>query len=214
MAQSETDREKARERTRRYLARKRGEDVPKRKAGRPKIDTSALSRLEDLARAGSTAAFVGTEDGFNVWMLFDKATGDGKVLRFAAGPETHTAISKLLFSQLTFGVMGHETETRLRLAELIDETLESLAPIPPDTPMVIPGLFWSPYAERITLRIARDYFQHGHFVPFDGAIYNRVDGSKIEEGGGSQDQLLSGTEGAPGLDADQHDHGGDDDAQP
>lgn len=177
MVSLEERREKARERMRRYLARKRGQNVPKRKPGRPRKLAPALplaearARLlahwEEFAKEGNEAGFLGSEDGYNVWLLHDSQTGVVRRVRFADGPETHAAIVKLLTSSMTFGLIGGGRERAARYVALLRETYDAQ----PETDLVA----------RYGLRAVADITEYGRFMPREGETYHRVDGSQPRE---------------------------------
>lgn len=204
------ERAQARDRAKRYRARKRGENVPRRKPGPRPTDKRAkpLADWEDFLRDGNKAGFLGSENGYSAWILVDTKTETVRTARFPDGPETLAAIEKIVTSPMNIGVLRQDDKSRL--ADLIQEAIDT--PSPPWRPSAEMAPVWTPDTRRLVLGLLRDLYRYDRIVPPPGVVYHRVDGSKLEEGGSSQEQA------APGADVasesiDSQGKGRDDDAQ-
>ena len=138
-----------------------------------------LANWEGFAKEGNDAGFLGSEGGYNVWLLHDFEAGVVRRVRFADGPETYAAIVKLLTSSMNFGLIGGGRDRAARLVALLRETQNAQ----PETDLVA----W------YSLRAVADIIEFGRPLPREGEIYNRVDGSQPQESAAGQtDQAREG----------------------
>jgi hypothetical protein len=176
------------ERQQRYLARKRGEDVPKLRGGRPRKEAPAAveqtagsspAGWEEWAHQGNRAVFLGAEGGFTHWELGDPKTNTAVLVRFAEGPETWAAIQRLYSSEMTVGV-ALKVDSK-ELAVLLRQVVDSIDIPDDDLEVTLKHGEWSKTMLKIGLRTVADFMEYGRFMPSEGEMYHRVDGSKREE---------------------------------
>jgi hypothetical protein len=163
---------RARESSRRYRARMRGESVPKLRRGRPPKPL-AKATWESFAVPDNRAAYLGNLNGFTRWELADQG---GSVLpcRFREGAETSAALHRFFGRyMMTAVVRGKDKE----LAALCRQAAES--PVAhADDPSYFPEMYSadssienraaiSALVEQMihaTLMIAYEYFEYGRFL--------------------------------------------------
>lgn len=180
------------ERQQRYLARKRGEDIPKLRGGRPRKEAPAAieqaagsSALEEWAHQGNRAIFLGAEGGFTHWELGDPKTNTAVLVRFAEGPETWTAIERIYSSEMTVGALKTNGK---ELAVLLRQVVDSIDVPDDDLEVTLKQGGWSKTMMKLGLRTAADFVEHGRFMPSEDEMYHRVDGSKRGDSNASDEE--------------------------
>ena len=172
------------ERQRRYLARKRGETVPKLRGGRPRKVATAIedptTTVESLwmkwVDKGNRAIFLGTEGGFTHWELGDWERRSVVTLRLPEGPETWEALQRFTSSEMNIASRTTKDKELAAIfqaaADAIDDSEDGFLSAPGE---------WSKTMLKIGLHTAAEFFEHGRFMVTDGAVYHRVDGGKHEK---------------------------------
>ena len=168
------------ERQQRYLARKRGEDVPLRRGGRPRKEKSpAPKEWEEWVHKGNRAIFLGIEGGYTHWELGDLERKAVVLVRLEEGAETWNALQRFYMGEMTMAALktkeGELGEISRAAAESIDDSGDD------DFALPLTAHNWPKTLLKVGLRTAADFFEHGRFMPQEGDLYRRVDGSKRDE---------------------------------
>ena len=158
------------ERQHRYLARKRGESVPKLPGGRPRKAVSLESEgWESFLHTGAQAVFLGTVSGVTHWQLGDPQKRVAAHIQLPEGGATWKALEQFCAAGVSIAAVETSERQLAEICRAASESIKQASDASPDRKML-----------QISLRVVADLMEHGRFVPQDGEIYHRVEGGEAE----------------------------------